>query len=253
MSSDFLRGYWNQIVPDATRSFEAPGLLEHVIWNGVDTKEAILEQVLAAVVPRDSGFTVSSALRLLDVIAELSGQELGCEHLAHKLGELPHTSLQYLGMLELAGLWRHVPCFERKDPLMNHKSKGYMTSTTALCQYVGVSSPEVMRLHPAWGAIFETFIVMRVIASLPVDAHIFYWRTAHGGFEVDIVVQRGNVLFPIEVKSAVRVSLANTRKIQVFSDYYRDAYRVAPGLVVYTGAVYYALGPQLYAVPWMIV
>ena len=76
---------------------------------------------------------------------------------------------------------------------------------------------------------------------------ISYWRTATGE-EVDLVVEAGNRLLPIEVKAGSRPRLADAANLRSFRAEYGK--RAHAGLLLHTGARTEWLAPDVLAVPW---
>lgn len=251
---NFLQDYLDRNLPSSEQLVTPLASLSHVMWDGGDRMTDGLVKA-GRCVRRVFGAAddeVDPAL-LLSVMTELTAQELGCQHLAHRMRLQPRLILELLGAAELEGIWHHLKCFGRADALINDRSKGYMADVALACQVFKMSSPSLMNQHRSWGALFETFIVDLLIKHLPSDVSIFYWRTVDGSAEVDIVLQRGRVLYPIEVKSAVHVSESNARKIEIFGRYYEGDYEIAPGLVVYAGQRYYNLNDGVIAAPWALI
>lgn len=71
------------------------------------------------------------------------------------------------------------------------------------------------------GAIFETWIVSELLKEKlhhGLNQHLYFWRDT-GGLEVDILIERGEDLIPIEIKSGKTItsdyfkSLKKWRKI----------------------------------------
>jgi len=224
--------------------------LAHAVWDGVLRKKEVTTQLYAALVSR--GIVVDHEIleRLVAVMAELTGQSLSCSHLSHRMGLPPKEVLKMLGVAELAGMWRHITSFDRSDTEVEDKSKGYLYDAGFAAELLGVASPAELDQHRSWGALFETFVVNRLFRVMPADCKLFYWRTANGMAEVDVILQRGSVLYPIEIKSTIHASLSNAKKIAVFNDLYAGSYIVAPGLIVYAGSSIYHLGANVFAVSW---
>jgi len=61
-----------------------------------------------------------------------------------------------------------------------------------------------------------------------------YWRT-HAGAEVDIVLESGNRLIPLEVKRATRIGPYDLRGLSSFLEAFSD--RAPFGVVLYNGEV----------------
>lgn len=78
-------------------------------------------------------------------------------------------------------------------------------------------------------------------------AELGYWRTVSGE-EVDIVVEVGGRLIPIEIKATTRPRLADAAHLRSFRQEYGKSARA--GLLLHTGNTMEWLAPDVFAVPW---
>ena len=78
-------------------------------------------------------------------------------------------------------------------------------------------------------------------------AEIAYWRTSVGE-EVDFVIEVGERLLPIEVKSGGRPRLSDATHLRTFRAEYGPKARA--GLLLHTGHTMEWLAPDVLAVPW---
>ena len=76
---------------------------------------------------------------------------------------------------------------------------------------------------------------------------IAYWRTASGE-EVDLVIEAGDRLLPIEVKAGTRPRLADAAHLRSFRAEYGK--RAHAGLLLHTGDQIEWLAPDVLAAPW---
>jgi uncharacterized protein len=81
----------------------------------------------------------------------------------------------------------------------------------------------------------------------PGGPAILYWCTT-AGHEIDLVVEWGDRLLPIEVKAARRVSFHDAKNLKVFCAEYPDL--AHGGLVLYDGDEVRWLADEILAVPW---
>jgi hypothetical protein len=88
--------------------------------------------------------------------------------------------------------------------------------------------------------------IHRQIQRLPLAPGLYHWRTQNGA-EVDLVLELGGKLFPIEFKASTRLSKHDTRGIQAFRNTYPAA---VPGVILYGGSVPYPLSEHAVALPW---
>ncbi|MFI5342491.1 MAG: DUF4143 domain-containing protein, partial [Candidatus Methylomirabilales bacterium] len=95
--------------------------------------------------------------------------------------------------------------------------------------------PEDLAVHPLVGASWEGWVQAQLLAQaslLDVPPAFAYWRT-HAGAEVDIVLESGNRLIPIEVKRATRIGPYDLRGLTSFLEAFRK--RAAFGVALYNG------------------
>lgn len=74
---------------------------------------------------------------------------------------------------------------------------------------------------------------------------ILFWRTAQGA-EVDIVIEQGSTLLPIEVKTSSRARRADARGLEEFLDAHPQA---RLGLLVYDGTEVQLVTRRVVAAP----
>ena len=60
-----------------------------------------------------------------------------------------------------------------------------------------------MDTHPLRGALFENWIIVELLKARfnrGQRSHLFFWRS-HTGHEIDLLIDRGGQLIPVEIKS----------------------------------------------------
>jgi len=80
-----------------------------------------------------------------------------------------------------------------------------------------------------------------------MDPQVYFWRTSTGT-EVDIVIESGGKLIPIEVKLSATPRPAMAASIKVFQQDYGD--KALPGYVIHPGDIRLPLGPGVMALPF---
>ena len=131
------------------------------------------------------------------------------------------------------------------------KPKGYLTDTGLAAFLQRISSPEALSAHPSLGPLFETHVVMdlhRQFQLLGMAPQVYHWRT-HGGAEVDLLLERDGVFWPVEIKSAARVTTADARGIYAFRATY-PALKHGPGIIVAPVEEVTRLRDEVLVVPW---
>jgi hypothetical protein len=100
------------------------------------------------------------------------------------------------------------------------------------------------------GAVFETAVIGEVLKTYThrgETPQLFFWRSS-AGREVDLLVDTGRMLIPIEVKLSAtpRPAMADT-----ILSLKRDlGSRVGPGYVVHPGDIQLPLAPGVKAIPF---
>ena len=100
------------------------------------------------------------------------------------------------------------------------------------------------------GANFETAVIMEVFKALVYrgqDPPLYFWRTA-AGREVDLVVDVGGQLIPIEVKLTATPRPEMVEGIAAFRSALGS--RVGPGWLVHPGDTQLPLGAGVRSIPF---
>lgn len=187
----------------------------------------------------------------LGLCASLTAQECNYEQLGRDIGLSAPTAKRWLGILRGTYQWIEVPALA-----MNHlkrlssRSKGYLADTGLACYLMRMSSPEALQGHPAFGALFESWVITechKQIQQQPLVPVLHHYRQ-HSGAEVDLVLEKDGRFFPVEVKSASMVGPADARSIGTFQE--RFGKPACPGVLVYGGRDVLKLTDTCAAIPF---
>ncbi|MFH0764368.1 MAG: ATP-binding protein [Candidatus Omnitrophota bacterium] len=171
--------------------------------------------------------------RFFGVVAAMTAQEVNHSHLGRELGVTPQTASRWLDILKATYQWFELPPYHGNlIKRLSNKGKGYLTDTGLACYLSRISSPEALAVQPIIGAIFEAHVVLeikRMFSVLATPVNLYHWR-AHSGAEVDIVIERDGMLWPVEIKCKANINSSDMRGINAF----RAAYpkQCGPGIVV---------------------
>lgn len=192
--------------------------------------------------------------RFLQLAASLTAQEVNASQLGREIGVAPLTARRWLDLLTHTYQWLELPPFHGNAvKRVSGKPKGHLRDTGLACSLARVSSPRALLASPAFGALFESWVVNelhRRVSTMRVRPQLYHWRSA-GGAEVDLVLERDGRLFPVEAKAATSLSGHDTRGLRAFRETYGDA-RVAPAVIVFAGDRPYRVNPHTVAVPWNV-
>lgn len=190
-----------------------------------------------------------AARRLLRMLAARHGQPLNLSALARDFGTSTASIANFLDLLEGAFLWHRVePYLSNIGKRLVRSPKGWVMDSGLLHALLDIQNWEELESHPSMGASFEGWVMQELMKAVGAADHrpqFYHWRT-HAGAEVDIVLERGTRLYPIEVKRATRVSAYDLRGMSSFLSAYSAK---APfGIIVYRGELT-RLGSNIVAVP----
>lgn len=161
--------------------------------------------------------------RFFALCAALTAQEINHSQLGREIGITPQTAGRWVAMLRATYQWLEIPPFYGSTiKRISGRTKGYLTDTGLAAFLHKISSPQALAVHPLQGALFETHVVLdifRQMCLMSVPPRIYHWR-AHGGVEVDLLLERDGVFIPIEIKSGARITNADTRGIRTFRETY---------------------------------
>lgn len=141
--------------------------------------------------------------RLFEIGCEYSGQILSFNKILGQLHDAGNTTTlsHYLNLLDTAGLLTGLGKFSPNIIRKRASSPKFQVYNTALLSAQNPGSFERIRNQPSeWGRWVESAIGTHLLNhSIKQDFDLMYWR--HSNDEVDFVLQSGNKVIGIEVKS----------------------------------------------------
>ena len=141
--------------------------------------------------------------RFIGLLAARTAQQLNTAALAKDVGVTMPTIKAWLTLLEASGVIFFVMPYHRNFGKRLIKSpKCYFMDTGLACYLVGLQNAEHAIQGPMAGALFETACVAQLYKRLSVwgDERSLYYFRSTDGLEVDMLVERGGEVIPIEVK-----------------------------------------------------
>ena len=174
--------------------------------------------------------------RLLRMLAARHGQVLNVSALARDFGMRAGGVGGFLDLLEGAFLWHRMePYTSNIGKRLVRSPKAWIADSGLLHALLDIAGFDDLDVHPSVGPSFEGWVVQNLLAQaalLDYAPRFHHWRT-HAGAEVDIVLEHGRRLYPIEVKRGTRVHPYDLRGMSSFLESFKDT---APfGVVLYNG------------------
>jgi len=146
--------------------------------------------------------TFSSFLKLC---AGRTAQEINLSSLGGDAGVSHNTAKSWLSILEASYIIHRIPAWHvniRKQIVKAPKL--HFLDTGLVCYLLQIREPGQLRFHPLRGAIFESWVVSELYKAMAHQGEqpiLHHYRESRG-LEMDVLVQRGDCLHAVEVKSA---------------------------------------------------
>ena len=182
-------------------------------------------------------------------MAARTGQLLNYSELARDVDVSVNTAKNWLSVLEASGLVFLVRPYSNNLTSKAVKTpKVYFYDTGLVAYLTGYESPEALSSGIINGAILETYVVSEIVKSYIHNgepASVYFYRDTNNR-EIDLIVEKGNILYPIEIKRTASPSKNDARHFGVLEKARMD---VGLGAVVCLVDSPVSLGPDIVAMP----
>ena len=176
----------------------------------------------------------ASFYHFLVACAARTGRLVNHSALARDAGVDTKTAQSWLSVLQASGVVRLLrPFWSNATKRLTKTPKLYFTDTGLACHLLGWSSPETLRRGAMASQVFETFVVGEVVKSYlnaGGDArNVHFYRDARQR-EIDLIIQEGRVLHPVEIKTSATVTREAAAGFSVLADV--GDYDVGAGAII---------------------
>jgi len=191
--------------------------------------------------------------RFLRLTAMRTGKLMNQSDIARDAGLAQATAHRYFGLLEVSYLLARVPAYAVNATKRMVKSpRLFMVDTGLACHLAGIGTAEQALASDMLGFLAENLVLQDLYAwreTRTPKPEILYWRTTSGK-EVDFVIEAGDTLLPVEVKTSRRARLDDAHGLRAFLDDYPGKAR--HGILVYAGETVDRLTGKIWAVPFSL-
>jgi predicted AAA+ superfamily ATPase len=147
--------------------------------------------------------------RFVRMCAARTGQLLNLSSLANDCGITHNTARAWFSVLEASYLVFALPPYYRNFSKRLVKTpKIYFYDTGLAAWLLGIQNPEQLSIHPMRGALFEALIVAELIKNRQnqgIPGNLYFWRDSTGN-EIDVIIEAGDKMMPLEIKSGQTVT-----------------------------------------------
>lgn len=171
-----------------------------------------------------------------EVCASRIGQLYNQSSMGNELDIDHKTANRWFSILETSFIAFTLRPYHRNyNKRITKSPKLYFYDTGIVCSLLGIRTPQQLERHPLKGQLFENFVIVEMLKyflNKGFRPNLYFWRDQTGN-EVDLLVDEGGKLFPIEIKSAQTFRPDFFKGVHFFNKISGNAPR--QGYVVYGG------------------
>jgi uncharacterized protein len=179
--------------------------LDPRIWYGNYVRTYIERDARQLINIRD----LSTFQRFIRMCASRVGQLLNLSGLASDCGITHNTARAWLSALEASYIVHLLPPHHTNFGKRLVKTpKLYFFDPGLAAWLLGVETAEQLATHAMRGALFETWLVAELLKARfnrGLASNLYFWRD-RAGHEVDLLIEKGETLVPVEAKSGQTVA-----------------------------------------------
>jgi hypothetical protein len=155
---------------------------------------------------------------------ELSAGRIGQLYNQANIGneaDLDHKTVnRWFSILETSFIaFKLRPYFQNFNKRILKTPKLYFYDTGIVCALLGIRTTEQLKNHPIRGALFENWIVVEMLKkslNKGIRPNMYYWRDQTGN-EIDLLIDEGGSLYPMEIKSGMTYNTQFFKNIRFFN------------------------------------
>ncbi len=152
---------------------------------------------------------LSTFQRFVRMCAARIGQLLNLSNLANECGITHNTAKAWISTLEASYIvFLLQPHHRNYNKRLVKTPKLYFYDSGLAAWLLGIKDVEQLSIHAMRGALFEGWVIselMKARYNAGYQSNLYFWRD-HIGNEVDVIIEQGEKLIPIEIKSGQTLS-----------------------------------------------
>lgn len=173
--------------------------------------------------------------RFIMLLANHAGQIINREELGRRIGIDNKTVLSWLGILESSYItYTLQPWYNNLNKRITKSPKLYFYDTGLLCHLLGITTEAGLKKHPAYGAIFENWVMTEIRKNrfnAGKEGGMYYFRDSAGN-EVDLILEKDQRTYAIEIKATSRPDSSHYAGLK----YWQKNARLNDGFLICTAA-----------------
>jgi len=187
--------------------------------------------------------------KVIKLCAGRIGQLLNMSGLAIEAGVDSKTIASWLSILQSSFIiYLLQPHHQNFHKRLVKMPKLYFYDTGLACSLLGIANVDQIPLHPQKGSLFENFVINELIKERfnnNEPHNLYFWRDNTGN-EIDIVIDKGTSLYPVEIKSGKTVTSDYFKNF----DFWKKITGTTEGAIVYGGDQIQKRSNRITILPW---
>lgn len=187
--------------------------------------------------------------KFLKLCAGRSGQMLNVASLSNECGIDVKTVNAWLSILQSSYIIHLLPPhYNSFNKRIVKSPKLYFIDTGLACHLLGIKNENELSLSHFKGALFENFIIMQLLKQKHnngSDTELYYWRD-NKGIEIDVLMDKGKKLIPIEIKAADTFQPEYLKSIMQWNGFSNNQ----GGLLFYSGEISFTTASKVKVMNW---
>ncbi len=187
--------------------------------------------------------------RFLRLCASRVGQLLNKNSLAVEVGVDTKTIESWIGVLEASFIvYRLKPHHKNFNKRLVKMPKLYFYDVGLASALLGIKNVGQLDMHPLKGSLFENMVVMELLKmqyNQGKPGNLYFWRNSAGN-EIDIIIDKGNELMPIEIKLGQTINKEYFKEVK----YWNKLAKKNGGYVVYAGEDHQKRSDRIEVIPY---
>ena len=179
--------------------------LEPHPWHGNYVRTYLERDVRQLIKVQDLG----TFQRFLKLCAGRTGQLLNLSSLANDCGITHNTVKSWVSVLEASYIVHLLPPHHQNFSKRLVKTpKLYFLDTGLATWLLGIHNSEQLATHVQRGALFESWVISELLKARYNEgetSNLYFWRD-RSGHEVDLLIDHGTHLSPLEIKSGQTIN-----------------------------------------------
>jgi predicted AAA+ superfamily ATPase len=224
------------------------------IWNEKLAADTWLKSYVQTYVQRDVRLirnisNLALFTRFIHLCATYAGQILNRDEMARQTGVDTKTILSWLGLLQNSYIiYLLQPWHNNLNKRIVKSPKLYFYDTGLLCHLLGIKSMTALKSTRQYGFLFENWVISEVKknrANAGQSEGLYYFRDNVGN-EVDLITEKNEEPFAIEIKASVKVNSVMLNGLNFWQKYQPTGHSV----LLYAGKSNDIINDRLGIVPW---